>query len=93
MAYRTFTPYKSRSQRRRQLEARKGYAIIAACALAFAGMLYGAAKIDQAHGIDARSYELTRTTPDGMVYVLDYNLTADDCLQAMRPGLACEVER
>lgn len=36
---------------KRRADDRKGMAIIAACALILSGWLYGAYKIDQAHGI------------------------------------------
>ncbi len=43
--------YRTASQRRKARLDRIGLAIIAACALAFAGMLYGAYKLDEARGI------------------------------------------
>lgn len=42
--------YNRAELRKRQLD-RAGIALIAACALVFAGMLYGAYKADQARGI------------------------------------------
>lgn len=38
------------------------------------------------------TYALTQTTASGDVYVLDSGLSAADCLEAVRPGLVCEVE-
>ncbi|AOR76521.1 hypothetical protein BES08_07025 [Novosphingobium resinovorum] len=39
------------------------------------------------------TYRLERITSDGNVYVDDYNLTAEDCRDARRPGTTCVVER
>jgi hypothetical protein len=44
-------PYRSAAATRKAHLDRCGIALIAACALIFAGMLYGAYKLDQARGI------------------------------------------
>lgn len=69
-----------------------GYAILAACALGTAGLLFGAYKVDQSNGITVAeslasvgigqrpaSWRLLAEHGSGNVYVVDYGLSSDDC--------------
>ena len=64
-------------------------------AIAVAAVAHGTAEPEKAH---AATYELSLDTPSGDRYVIDHDLSADDCFAAMwdaenpeRDRLACQT--
>lgn len=84
------------SQVRRQRAARKGWALVAACAATLGAMVAGAAYIDHARAaVAAPTYAVILTAKGGNEYVVDYGMTQEDCRAAIDadwPDARCEAE-
>lgn len=89
-------PYVSIADKRRKLQARKGWAIVAACAATLGAMVAGAAYIDHGQaGASVPTYAVILTAQSGNEYVVDYGMTQEDCRAAIDadwPDARCEAE-
>jgi len=92
----SFTASLTPLQVRRQRAARKGWAMVAACAATLGAMVAGAAYIDHARaGASVPTYAVILTAQSGNEYVVDYGMTQEDCRAAIDadwPDARCEAE-